>query len=369
MFSASVCETISGKFISNLDCKINSWARELNGTDTATIQLSPGALTLATRDNLRNITTPWRMSLLIAWEGIPIFYGPIITRQWDGKALKINAGGIKLLLARRKAHNWAQPYASQVISYTNKSLGSIAVSLVQDVACDPLKAGSSLPIVFPSSVVDTDPTHQRNYNGFENKDIESLIDDLTGVLNGPDVDFLPGWTDSSQTFMQYTMRVGTPTAPALIQSNQIMFDATQPQSSVRAVSYTEDASQLVTTEWASGSGTDTGILMSKSTSTTLTSLGWPLLEGEKDYKTVSDQATLDTYTAGDLATNQTPTVQWGLTIDATQPPMFGSYLLGDIARVRIANHLWIPDNDNYLMRIIGMSGDGSTSINLDVQGV
>jgi hypothetical protein len=368
MFKTSVFETVTGKFIANLDGNVSTWARELNGTDTATVQLTPGAITLATRGELRNVTEPWRMSLAVLWDDIPIVYGPIITRQWDGKGLKINVGSIKLLLARRKAHMWGIPYNTQTLTYTNLSLGSIAVALVRDVAEAVAKAGSGLPIVFPSDIVDLDPTHQRTYPGTENKDITSLLDDLSGVLNGPDIDFLAGWTDATHTYMQYTMRVGTPTAPMLIQPNQLVFDATQPDSAVKSVSYIEDGSQLATTQWAAGAGMDTGTVMSKATSLDLVTKGWPLLEGEKDYKTVENQATLDTYSAGDLATNQTPTVQWGMVIDAEMPPSFGTYQIGDIGRVRIKNHVWIPDNDNYLVRIIMMSGTGAATVTLGVQG-
>ena len=120
---------------------------------------------------------------------------------------------------------------------------------------------------------------------------------------------------------------------------------------------------------AAGAGTDVGILMSQTTNTTLTSNGFPLLEDEVDYKTVTDQATLDTHAAGDLALHSVPVVQWNLSVNALMPPVMSSYNIGDMALIRVAGHVWIPDSPpaGYPMRVVGMSGDSSTKLKLKVQ--
>lgn len=363
MYSIYACETVTGKNLGPLDATVSNWQRELNGTDTATITLAPGALTTGTRDQLRLYTTPWKMSLLICWNGAPVWAGPVITRQWSAKATTINAAGIKNIFLRRKAHTWATPFASQSLAYSNMSLGTIAQTLVQLGCSHP---GGALPITYPATETSTDVTFARTYAGFELKNIADLLTELTGVINGPDIDFLPVWTDSTQTAMKWSMRIGTLAQPQMYSPNQVVFDAAQPGSSVSDLSYTEDASQLTTAAWSAGSGTDVGILMSQTVSSTLTSVGFPLLEEEIDHKTVAIQATLDAHSAGDLAAHATPIIQWSLTIDSTQPPALSSFNLGDQARVRIANHVWIPDGD-YLMRIMGMSGNSSTKIVLNVQ--
>lgn len=363
VYTAYACETVTGKNLGPLDVTVGAWARELNGTDTATITMSPGALTVATRDQVRLYTTPWRMSLVICWDGIPMFAGPFVTRQWVSTATTFNAVGIRSVFLRRKAHTWTAPYAAQVLSYTNMSLGSIARALAVVGTSHP---GGSLPIVLPGTETDADATHVRTYPGFELKNIADVWGLLTGVNNGPDIDFVPSWTDSTQAFIQWTMRVGTIAQPKLSAPNQVVFDASQPASSVSALTYAEDGSQLTTTQWAAGAGTDTGILMSQTTSATLTGNGFPLLEEQIDYKTVSDQATLDTYTKGDLALHSIPVVQWTMAVNALAPPVMTSYSIGDPARVRVAGHVWIPDGD-YPMRIVGMSGDSSTKLVLKVQ--
>jgi len=364
VYTAFACETVTGRNLGMLDVTVNAWARELNGTDTATVTMSPGALTVQTRDQVRLYTTPWRMSLVVCWDGVPMFAGPFVTRQWSSTSTTFNAVGIRSVFQKRKAHTWATPFNTQNLAYSSMSLGGIARALAVVGMSHP---GGSLPIVLPASEVDADPTHVRNYAGYELKNISDLWGLLTGVNNGPDIDFVPSWTDASQSFIQWTMRTGTMAQPKLYAPAQIVFDASQPQSSVSELSYAEDGSQLTTTQWAAGGGTDVGIVMSQTISSTLVANGFPLLEEEIDYRTVTDQATLNTYTAGDLALHSVPVVQWGLTVDALQPPIMSSYNIGDLARVRVAAHVWIPDGD-YPMRVLGVSGDSSTKLKLKVQG-
>jgi len=364
VYTAFACETVTGKNLGPLDVTVTAFARELNGTDTATVVMSPGALTITNRDLVRLYTTPWRMSLVICWDGVPMFAGPFVTRVWNATATTFNAVGIRNVFLKRKAHTWAMPFASQVLAYSSMSLASIMRALAVVGMSHP---GGGLPIVLPGTEVDGDPTHVRNYAGFELKNISDIWALLTGVNNGPDIDFLPSWTDASATFIRWTMRTGTMAQPKLFAPTQIVFDASQPQSSVSELSYAEDGSQLTTTQWAAGAGTDVGILMSQTSSATLTANGFPLLEEEIDYKTVTDQATLDTYTAGDLALHSVPIVQWTITVNALMPPVMSSFNIGDLARVRVANHIWIPDGD-YPMRVVGLSGDSSTKLKLKVQG-
>lgn len=377
-YTAYVCETVTGKNLGPLDCKIDAWSRELNGTDTATVSLYPsskGGLSVANRDWLRLITQGPRMSLVIEWNTGPasagsiVFAGPIWQRSWDGKRTQITAQGVRSLFARRKALMWTLPYASQTVTYNNMTLGSIAVSLVQNVALAGAKAGSSLPIVFPTIIPDSDATHTRTYNGYSLTNIDRCLTELTNVINGPDIDFTPSWTSAARTQLQYTMRVGTTAQPKLMQAAPISFDASQPKSAVKLFTAVDDARSMATTEWALGAGQGIGTLVSVAQSTSLTSQGWPLLEQQTDYKTILDQITLDAHTAGDLATFTAPITQFGLTVDITQPPTFGSYLPGDNVFVAVRNHVWIPDSPpaGYPMRLVKLSGNSSTSAVMDVQ--
>lgn len=365
MYTVYVCETVTGKAIGVLPGVIQNWQRVLGGTDTAQINILPGTLTPATRDNYRLITTPWRSTLIIDWDGVPVWAGPISERNFDGKTLKLAAVGIKSLLNARKVHNWSAPYPSQVITYSGVSLGQIAISLVNLTL-----AHGTLPIMVPGgSETSADPNHVRTYNGYELKDVGRELDNLTGSLNGPDIDFLPQWTDSTRSQIQWLMRVGTLTQPALYSMQSVSFDASAPKGSVQKLVADESGALLTTSEWANGAGSTIGTLMSFAQSTALTSRGWPLLERQIDYKTVSVQGTLDAHAQADLALYGSTTTQWQLEVNALLPPVLGSFLLGDKANVRVSGHIWVPDSPaaGYPMRVIGISGDNTATVKLDMQ--
>lgn len=368
-YQAFVCETVTGRNLGPIDVTVKSWSRLLNGSDTGSVQLSPGALTVKTRDQLRLYTTPERMTLVIEWSnafervGTPVFAGPIAGRPWD-KGVTINAASIRTILERRKLINPTAPFASQRLTWQNMSLGSIAVKIVQFATSG---VGGALPIVYPAIQVDSDPTHLRNYDGFNLKTANSAITDLTNVINGPDIDFTPVWADSARSAITYQMRVGTNEEPRLFGPNQVVFDATQPKSSVKKLTYMDDGSALATRQWGAGSGTDVNALMSMASNAALIAAGFPALEQQKDYKSEILQSTLDVSVQGDLEATSTLLEQWGLNVDGTSAPVLGSYLPGDLARVNVRNHIWIPDGD-HPMRIIGISGDGTPTVKLNVQG-
>lgn len=379
MYNAFVCETVTGKTLEPLDCNIKSWRRELLGSDTATVTIAPGALTMANRDNLRLITTPWRSTLVIEWAnpgdriGVPVFAGPIITRPFD-KTVTINAGGIRSILDRRKLINWAGPYQGQSLQWSGMSLGSIGINVVQYVTGTspyPAKAGASLPIIYPTIETDTDPTHVKTYAGYNLKTAGSALTDLAGLINGPESDFVPVWSDGNRSAINYIMKIGTNEQPLLTTSSAISLDATQPKSTVKKLTYTEDASGVATRQWGNGSGTDVDTLMSTASDATLVNAGYPALELQTDHKTETDQTSLDTAVSGDLALAQSPIVQFGLTVDGSRAPYLGTYQLAQAIALNVRNHIWIPDSPagGYPMRVVAMQGDQTPTVALSVQGV
>lgn len=379
MYAAYVCETVTGNFLAPIDCNIKSWKRELLGNDAATIELAPGALTQANRDLIRLITTPWRSTLVIEWinpgdhVGVPVFAGPIVTRPWD-QSLQITAVGIRNVLDRRKLINWTGPYATQSLQWSNMSFGSIGINIVKYVTGQspyPAKAGASLPIIFPSVETDTDPTHVKTYSGFNLKTAGSALNDLAGLINGPEHEFAPVWSDGNRSQINWLMRVGTTEQPLLTTSTIVSLDATQPTSPVKKLTYLEDASQVATRQWGNGSGTDVDTLMATASNSTLVNAGWPALEQQKDYKSQTDATQLASEVGGDLALAQNPIIQWTAQVDGSQSPLLGTYPLAQQVAVNVRNHIWIPDSPpaGYMMRVVGFSGDSSTTVTLKMQGV
>lgn len=370
-FSLYACRTTTGQNLGRLPGVPQSWQRVLNSSEVAGASIPRGAIdpqtlgTTSVRDNVNAWTTPWLMTLVIDWNGTIVWAGPISGRQ-PQTDLSISAVGLKTLFTRREAINWTTPYASQSLSYPSTiSLGSIAAQLAA-TATDPTKPGAVLPLVLPPQTADSNPANAATLYGYDLHSVSDVFDLLTSFAGGPDIDFAPQWTDANRSALQWVMRVGTPAAPKLMGATVQTFDATQPGSSVQSLTVQEDASKLTTAAWSKGSGTGTGTLMSLQSSQALTALGMPLLEQEIDHTEATTQAQLDALATGDLATNAGATVQWSMGVNAAGTPQLGTYQVGDAARVNVRRHWWIPDGE-YGMRILGISGDGSNTVQLALQ--
>lgn len=377
-FTVFACNTITGQNLGPVDCKINSWARVMNGSETAAFDLYADTLTglnPATRDWYRQITTPAQMTFVIDWDGIPLWAGPVVNRQTTGPKVTINASGPLFILTRRKLADPANPTASY--TYTGQ-LGGIATQIVQFALN---RTGGHLPIIIPTIPGDTSNTY--TYNGADLGTVSDLLSTLTGLENGPDIDFAPEWVDANRSGIQWRMRVGTTAAPRVTTPAEIAWDATAPRGGVADIQATDDISNMVTTDWAKG-GTPPGVttvdpitgdstttsppaLMSVTSSPTWTGQGWPLLDGETDYTNILDQVALDQHAAGDLTNYGQPTNQWTMTVNALADPRLGTYTVGDLPTVNIRNHFWIQDG-LYTMRIVQIDGDDTPQVKVTMQG-
>lgn len=364
MYTLYAAQTTTGQVQGKLFGELSSWARVLNGLDSAQAVLYPDStfgLNTGTRELYRALTEPAKMSLLIDWNGTLTYAGPIWTRTWDGSTLTLSSSGVRSLLALRKLANlpsatWLQ---NQSYAYTD-SLPHIMQQLVQfvgNIAWD----GASLPITCEAN--SWGDSYQPTWYGFDLQNIDDLLTTLTAYEGGPDVDFQPVWNDATHTAFHWVMRTGD---PYLVTANMLSLDTRVPESPVTKLQVTDDASKLSTVQHAKGSGSDTSTLMSHYIDTALTSQGWPVLEQETDYTTVIEQATLDQHTKGDQQSHATKTVQFTATVTAGN--VLGAFDLGDLAFLNVRDHVWIPDGD-YDMRIIqtALSSDSQDAVDVTMQ--
>lgn len=103
-----------------------------------------------------------------------------------------------------------------------------------------------------------------------------------------------------------------------------------------------DGTSLTTTAYAVGSGSGPAMLRSSSSAPALLDAGYPLLETETAYKNVLDQSTLDAQAQSDIALLSKSVVTAMITVRANADPVFGSYIIGDQARVQISDATFPP---------------------------
>lgn len=301
--------------------------------------------------------------------------GPIWAHDFDygSGILKVKASGWRSIFDHRivmaviAGTDWAQWQAT----YSGISLGTQAKRLIQLLMTH---AGGNLPIILPDdeTAVD-DADHTRTLKGFELATVASRLDQLQGVINGPDIAF-EGRLSADRMGIEVLMRVGTEAQPLLFQVDaDHVWDFRVPRGGVSGLSVHRDAGGLASRSWATGSGMDEALLMARADDTTLTDGGFPLLEVTESRSTVEIQSTLDGWASGNLASAAAPWMTWSATVRADMSPLLGSYRVGDFVKV------WVPKSHPYLSlllpegfhraRIMNIAGDMGPNIALTLAPV
>ncbi|HEY0249714.1 MAG TPA: hypothetical protein VGC45_15795 [Gryllotalpicola sp.] len=368
MLTAYVAETITGKNLGPLPAQTRSWATSIDGKDTLQVNL-PFAAIGKQKDWMRLITTPVRSTLILDWDGRIVAAGPIWTRQRSTSAVSLGASGLLSIFARRKVHTWSQPYAAAVMKYAGMSLGSIAAELGKLATAATKGTSMALPVIWPADEPDDDADNTRTYYGYDLAYVADRWAELTGVINGPDIYLQPEWTSTQRTAMRWRARIGTKAQPMITSSAKLTWNVSQPRSSVRGFTASEDASNLAAVQWSRGTGTDTDTLIARATDEHLLAVGYPALEGEIDYTTVQELTTLQRHASGDLAIDGSLAEQFNIAVAADQAPLLGTYQLGDYASIVVKGDPWVPDSPStgYRRRLIGLSGDATPIVTLQLQ--
>lgn len=286
---------------------------------------------------------PARCFLAVLEDDDVLVMGPIWS--WDytlGEVLKVTASdGPWSLLDRRMVMGagvtkedwarWAQPYAGL-------SLGTIAKRVVELVTTGP---AAMLPIVLPA---DESGTATRTYKGYDLASARSRIEQIMGVIDGPDVRFVPRLT-ADRMGCEWVMEVGTTANPLVHQaSGDWIFDSRAVRGGVGGLNVKVDASGLASRSWVTGAGSQTALLMARDDDETLTDAGFPLLEVKEAHSDVEIQSTLDRWASGNLAASRRPWQTWTATVQARPTdsrgvhagPQLGMFRPGDFVRVWIS---------------------------------
>lgn len=318
------------------------------------------------------IAEPCRCFLALAYtdpDGTETFLagGPIWTHAYDDstKALTIGASGLWSYYDHRKVLPvlMAGVNPATVTTVLTASLGTIAKQLVQLAHTH---TAGSVPVVFP---VDEAGTPAMTYPGFSMTATGQALRDLTTVQNGPEIQFTPRRTAADGRFIEWVMRAGTTEVPLLVQAGgDWIWDASAPKSSVGAISVNRDGSAMGTRQWTQGAGSDVGTLFSEAEDDTLTAAGFPLLENAdtSNHTDITTQATLDTWSAGELAASNRPVETWQMKVRRDEQPLVGEYSVGDWASVTVGDsNPYIP-NGTYRTRILSIAGDDTDNVTIQL---
>jgi hypothetical protein len=305
---------------------------------------------------LRDLLMPSRIGIMLLYNGVPIIGGPI------GDTVRITTVGVELevvgytqLLKQRYLVPEDGFSAKKQYRWTKLSLGTIARRIVSTVL---EKASGALPITF---LPERKGTHERTYQAFNvpNLDAHHLLENLSNVQNGPDIDFRPVIVDDR--YFEWQMLTGTDEDPYIGQD--VIHDWELGSPSVGQLSADLSAAPIVHRAYGIGDGQDVGTYL------TLPSIpvpaGWPIRE-----TTVTDgQITKEGDKTGRLAAlaqgmlNPYPVLQLSLQVRADGVTPLGKFWPGEIANVTVRDHPALADG-TYRLRILEFSGTESDMLTL-----
>lgn len=360
-----------------------TWASGINYAGAWRVQVPIGNK-LVDAATLDAICDPWVYSWAVA-QGDHIWQaGPMVTESCPAGSISTTVSGVGLwglLTSKRILANWPRaalwnvtsldsavafgPTGTSDIGSTipaanqNLSLGTIAKRICQTIELAP---GGDLPILYPP---DVPGTSQRTYPAYDLVSPGQRVMELTQVIGGPEIEFVPSFTDSTRQFIQHTMRIGDDVNAGGRLGNLAFNAAWDYQKACVDIGRDVDGSGRLTRDWERGNGMQadlvTGFYDQPIDSRLASAL---LLEGIGGNHTSSSNVTeLNGYAQAAVQSNLqgVPTYTALVRVPGddgfgrrTRSPMVTNLANGDNGLFAVENHRRLVDGV-YGLRIIGMS--------------
>lgn len=368
-WSVYLFQVSTGRIGPQVDVESGSWQIPLNSIESFKARLRKSSIP-ATLD-LTHWLAPWWAGLLLMWNGIPIFAGPIVSEPTeDFQYIDLDCAGIRAIFAKRtvipELVDMTQ-LANTTVFFSGMSLGTIAKRCVQNAM---LKPGGSLPIAFPvpdETNLPSDSDHQRTYNGFDVQNLfcDDVLNKLSGVHNGPDIMFKPRLIDASR--LVWDMWTGTSLSPRIQQSPTTpVWDTAAVKGSVVDLQIVATGSYMTDRVYSLGNGQNQGQVITISQNLIKTMDGYPLLETAINTSNSLDPNVVRSHGDADLAQNYDIIRDMNVTIRGDGAFPMGSFWSGDL--VDIVTKGWLSVSDGrHACRLITVSGDMTANVKLAVQ--
>lgn len=295
--------------------------------------------------------------------------GPVWAREHDDETnmLDLGGAGLESYYDHRKVVQVLadmQTVATSTTTFTAAELSLIAKRYIELAHAH---AGGALPVILPSDadLGGAGTAHERTHPGYQLKNLGEALRDLTKVLGGPEVQFVPQRRTDDPRFLEWVMRVGTPVTDMMLYQfggvdDPWVLDRTVPKGPVKKVRISSDASKMAFRRFGSGQGQGEGRPVRVVSDTSLVDAGYPLLEAETSSPSASEPTTIEANAAGELSRTKRPGQTITITCDATQFwKACPSFRAGDFLSLVVKAHP-ILGTGPAALRSVALSGGGDT---------
>lgn len=368
-----VADTVTGVIMADVVPRdMPSFSRNLTDKGTWTVNVMPDDPGNASLD-LHALTDAGRFSWIVLHDDFITQAGPVWTYQFDENTrnLSVSGTGIQGIFDRRVLRNPSGPVTDIADAGNDLNFNGVTLRLIarEIVTANLAQTGYGLPI---DGLPSADPgSHDRTYRGYDVAKVWDRLDELSKVINGPELDFRPYLVAGNQ--IRWEMLIGNPTLGD--QNSLAVWDYGGALGQID-IDVNGSASPC-TRVWVKGSGSENTTVFGFAESTTLIGLGFPPTDFvDVDHSGVTVQATATGYAQADLVTFGAPVETWKCSarIDGATSsgvavsPALGLWALGDAPTFGVSGHPWLPDGQ-YRRRILGYDSKDQSTVDLTVQPV
>ncbi len=318
------------------------------------------------------LTRPARTAIYALRDGRPLFGGIVWTSDCDnGESVSLGASDWWSYFDHRRVVpllSNANPPVTEVanldVSFEQVDQNEIARQLV---AIAQSHSGGDIGIV--ADTVNSDVLRDRTWHGYELADVGQALKQLSEVEGGPDILFTVGANLDDNGRPVRLMRIGNPHLGQ--QGSPFVFESGAAITSYR---WPSDGTRMATRAYALGEGSERGAIIAVTEDTYSHDNGWPLLEADANYSTVTEATTLQAHAAADRYAGRLPVVLPTITVAGDGTDRFGrrvwpstaEYQVGDDARVCIRDRFFSGTGLDTVMRIVEIAmnpGDDGVETN------
>ncbi len=313
------------------------------------------------------LTTPARTTITALRDGRPMWTGIVWTRRHTSGSDKVELGASDFFsyFDHRKVlpvfvPNGTTTQVSGLSTvYTQVEQNDIVRQLVAQAQ---VATGGNLGLTVDTTV--SGILRDRTYMGHELVDVGQALKNLAEVIDGPDLLFTVAPELDANGRVVRVLRIGNPKLGQ--QGSNFVFEY---GANISSYQWSSDGTKMATRAYATGDGIEAGQLIAVSEDSSLYGDGWPILEADTSYSTVTEDVTLQEHADADQVRNRLPVVTPSIVVigDGTNSRgvkvghALGEYGPGDQVRVVIKDDFFKTGLDS-TFRIVGIDidpgGDG-----------
>jgi len=344
IYTYFVTDLRNNSILAELPLQNVNYENKLSGVGDASADIKINAET--SELSVRSTVAPGKTGLYIMRDGQPVWGGIVWKRQYSPSGRTVN------ITAKTFESYFDHRFQDMTMYWANTDQLDIARWLVTE-------NGSAAALDIDVSTATSTRFRERAMFWYEYKTTANELFDLANLIDGFDTNVVLFKKDDGSIGRR--LEFWYPYAGISKQDTTIMFDY---PGSIKDFTLTEDAESGGNMVYAIGAGEGTELITTLSTDTDELAQGWPKLQTSRSYTSVVRPSTLQGHSDADLAQLSIPVTVLELDVHPNRDPVFGSYGLGDWARIHLEDDYLNPAVDMYA-RITGIKVGVDTATGIE----